>query len=184
MAQVAKAVSSTPHPGAELRANLESISHRCHLEAPLRGGICMGFDQRNRSFAPGLPPGRLDKKTTVIDVRFHAGVSLRKAGREPVSRAGVPRARHAHQPFENVPCQLLGRSYRSKVDIEHSGTLSNNNAGVPMREASREPVSREGLPRARDAHQPRRGRPQGRRARGSGYAKDREYSMSTFEGFV
>ena len=34
------------HPGVELRANLKSISHRCHLEEmpPRRGGICMGAD--------------------------------------------------------------------------------------------------------------------------------------------
>jgi len=26
---------------------------------PDSGGICMGFDQKNYRFAPGLPPGRL-----------------------------------------------------------------------------------------------------------------------------
>ena len=41
-------------PIVELRANLELIFHRCHLE----GGICMGVDLRNHPFARGLPPGR------------------------------------------------------------------------------------------------------------------------------
>ena len=42
------------HPGVELRENLKSNLPKM---PPLRGGICIGVDEVNHPFAPGLSQG-------------------------------------------------------------------------------------------------------------------------------
>jgi len=73
----------TVHPGVELRTNPKSISPQM---LPLRGSICMGVDQRNHIFAPGLPPERL-----TLSVPALAGFSRSATAAFSFGSGGTPR---------------------------------------------------------------------------------------------